>query len=219
MKRARLAALAVAMLLAAWTLPTAAFALSPAVSATTEAVATFAGGCFWCMESPFEKLPGVKDVRSGYIGGHLENPSYKDVSSGRSGHAEAVQIVYDPTQIGYDKLLYVFWRNVDPLTANRQFCDSGPQYRSAIFVHNPAQRQAARASRDALAASGRFAKPIVTEIVDATTFYPAEDDHQDYYKKNPLRYAYYRTGCGRDARLQEVWGDEAGGGKDAGDHP
>lgn len=205
-------ALVMAMLLA--TAPFAARALSPtATPTTTEAVATFAGGCFWCMEPPFEKLPGVRSVVSGYIGGHVANPTYKQVSAGGTGHAEAVEIRYDPTRISYEQLLYVFWRNIDPLAADRQFCDRGAQYRAAIFVHDDAQRAAAEASRRALETAGRFQQPIVTEIVVAGRFYPAEAEHQDYYKKNPLRYNYYRFNCGRDARLQELWGTEAGGAK------
>ena len=205
-------ALVMAMLLAST--PFAARALSPtAIPTTTEAVATFAGGCFWCMEPPFEKLPGVRSVVSGYIGGHVANPTYKQVSAGGTGHAEAVEIRYDPTRISYEQLLYVFWRNIDPLVADRQFCDRGAQYRAAIFVHDDVQRAAAEASRRALETAGRFQQPIVTEIVVAGRFYPAEAEHQDYYKKNPLRYNYYRFNCGRDARLQELWGTEAGGAK------
>ena len=205
-------ALVMAMLLAST--PFAARALSPtATPTTTEAVATFAGGCFWCMEPPFEKLPGVRSVVSGYIGGHVANPTYKQVSAGGTGHAEAVEIRYDPTRISYEQLLYVFWRNIDPLVADRQFCDRGAQYRAAIFVHDDVQRAAAEASRRALETAGRFQQPIVTEIVVAGRFYPAEAEHQDYYKKNPLRYNYYRFNCGRDARLQELWGTEAGGAK------
>jgi peptide-methionine (S)-S-oxide reductase len=175
------------------------------------AKATFAGGCFWCMEHPFDALDGVVSVESGYVGGHVEFPTYEAVSSGGTGHAEAVEIVYDPKKVSYDKLLHVFWRNIDPLVANRQFCDAGEQYRSAIFVHDAAQRQAAEASKAALEASTRFkGQRLLTEIVDASTFYRAEEYHQDYYKKNPIRYSYYRGGCGRDARLKKIWGEEAG---------
>jgi peptide-methionine (S)-S-oxide reductase len=189
-------------------------ALSPAATPpAAEAVATFAGGCFWCMEPPFEKLPGVRSVVSGYIGGHTTDPTYKQISAGGTGHAEAVQILYDPTRISYEQLLYVFWRNIDPLVDDRQFCDRGSQYRPAIFVHDDAQRAAAEASRRELEAAGRFPRPIATEIAAAGRFYPAEEEHQDYYKKNPLRYNYYRFNCGRDARLQELWGTEAGGAK------
>jgi peptide-methionine (S)-S-oxide reductase len=174
------------------------------------AKATLAGGCFWCMEGPFENLPGVLSVISGYTGGHKKNPTYDEVSSGGTGHAEAVQIVYDPAKVGYEQLLEIFWHNIDPLTANAQFCDRGSQYRSAIFFHDEAQRLAAEASKQKIEASGRFKQKIVTEIVPATVFYPAEAYHQDYYKKNPLRYQTYRTGCGRDRRLRELWGDKAG---------
>jgi peptide-methionine (S)-S-oxide reductase len=175
----------------------------------TLATATFAGGCFWCMEPPFDKLPGVVSTTSGYIGGTKQNPTYKDVSAGGTGHAEAVQVVYDPGKVSYAQLLEVFWHNVDPLTANGQFCDKGDQYRSAIFFHDAEQQRLAEESKKQLEASGRFKQPIVTQVVPATTFYAAEEYHQDYYKKNPLRYRYYRHGCGRDARLEEVWGQEA----------
>jgi peptide-methionine (S)-S-oxide reductase len=166
-------------------------------------VATFAGGCFWCMEPPFDSLPGVVATTSGYTGGRTANPTYEQVSAGTTGHAEVVQVRYDPKKISYEKLLEVFWRNVDPLTANRQFCDAGAQYRSAIFYHDEAQRRLAEASKRALDA--RFEQPIVTEIVKAAKFYPAEDYHQDYYKKNPVRYKVYRWNCGRDQRLKAVW--------------
>jgi len=175
--------------------------------------ATFAGGCFWCMEGPFEKLPGVKSAVSGYMGGHKKNPTYEEVSSGGTGHAEAVQVVYDPAKVSYEKLLEVFWHNIDPLQANAQFCDRGSQYRSAIFYHDEAQKAAALESKSAIESKGRFPKPIVTEIVAAAVFYPAEEYHQDFYKRNPLRYNSYRLGCGRDRRLKELWGDQAGGGK------
>jgi peptide-methionine (S)-S-oxide reductase len=174
------------------------------------AVATFAGGCFWCMEPPFDKLDGVIATVSGYTGGTVPNPTYEQVSSGRTGHAEAVQVTYDPTRISYAKLLDVFWHNIDPTVKDRQFCDIGSQYRSAIFVHDAEQRRVAEASRAAIERSKPFKGAIVTPIVDAGAFYPAEDYHQDYYLKNPIRYRYYRTGCGRDARLQELWGDQAG---------
>ncbi|MGI9046154.1 MAG: peptide-methionine (S)-S-oxide reductase MsrA [Burkholderiales bacterium] len=168
--------------------------------------ATFAGGCFWCMEPPFDKLDGVVSTTSGYTGGQTRNPTYESTSSGRTGHAEAVQIVYDPKKIGYEKLLDVFWRNVDPLTANAQFCDHGSQYRTAIFFHGEEQKRLAGESKQALEKSEKFKKPIVTEIAPVTEFYPAEDYHQDYYIKNPLRYKYYRFSCGRDQRLEELWG-------------
>jgi peptide-methionine (S)-S-oxide reductase len=178
---------------------------------TSLAKATFAGGCFWCMEGPFDKLDGVVSTTSGYIGGKDKNPTYGAVSAGITGHAEAVEIVYDPKKVSYEKLLYVFWRNIDPTTKNRQFCDGGSQYRSGIFTHDAAQKAAADASKIALEKSKPFNGNIETEITTATTFYPAEDYHQDYYQKNPVRYAYYRNGCGRDKRLKELWGAEAGG--------
>lgn len=168
------------------------------------ATATFAGGCFWCMEKPFDELPGVTATISGYTGGHKANPSYKQVSAGTTGHTEVVQITYDPQQISYAELLKVFWRNIDPLAVNRQFCDVGSMYRSGVFYHDEQQRAAAEASKQQL--SGRFSQPIATEITAATIFYPAEDYHQDYYQKNPVRYSYYRWGCGRDKRLEELWG-------------
>ena len=177
-----------------------------AVAAPVDAaVATFAGGCFWCMESPFEKLDGVLDVTSGYAGGSEPNPTYEEVSSGTTGHAEAVQVRYDPARVSYQGLLDVFWRQIDPTDPGGQFADRGRQYRSAIFVHGEAQRELADASKEALAASGRFAKPIATEIVPLEVFYRAEDHHQDYYKKHPIRYAYYRSGSGRDRFLDEAW--------------
>lgn len=179
-------------------------AAAPSSGTTPTAKATFAGGCFWCMEPPYDELEGVISTISGYIGGTKKKPTYEEVSGGATGHAEAVQITYDPTKIGYEKLLDVFWRNIDPLTANAQFCDSGSQYRSAIFYHDEAQKKLAEGSKKRL--QSRFKQPIVTEIVRATEFYPAEDYHQDYYKKNPVRYKIYRYSCGRDQRLQELWG-------------
>ena len=181
-------------------------AAAPTSGTTPTAKATFAGGCFWCMEPPYDELEGVISTISGYIGGTKRNPTYEEVSGGSTGHAEAVQIAYDPTKISYEKLLDVFWRNIDPLTANAQFCDSGSQYRSAIFYHDEAQKNLAEGSKKRL--QSRFKQPIVTEIVRATEFYPAEDYHQDYYKKNPVRYKIYRYGCGRDQRLQTLWGTE-----------
>jgi peptide-methionine (S)-S-oxide reductase len=168
--------------------------------------ATFAGGCFWCMEPPFEKLGGVLSVTSGYTGGDKKNPTYEEVSGGGTGHAEAIEIAYDPAVISYAELLEVFWRNVDPLTANAQFCDHGSQYRSAVFYHDETQKRLAHASKKAL--EKRFEKPIVTEITAASEFYPAEEYHQDYYKKNPIRYEFYRYNCGRDQRLAELWGSD-----------
>ena len=168
--------------------------------------ATFAGGCFWCMEPPFEKLPGVLSVTSGYTGGRTDNPKYEEVSSGGTGHAEAVEVLYDPARITYEKLLDVFWRNIDPTTKDRQFVDRGSQYRAAIFYHNEEQKRLADESKKALEKSGRFKGPVYTEIVPASEFYPAEEYHQQYYKKNPLRYKFYRYNCGRDERLKELWG-------------
>jgi peptide-methionine (S)-S-oxide reductase len=172
-----------------------------------QAVATFAGGCFWCMEPPFDKLDGVISTTSGYSGGHQDNPTYKQVSAGRTGHTEVIQIVYDPDKITYQQLLETFWVNIDPLTANAQFCDRGSQYRSGIFYHDPEQKKLAEASAKAIQAM--FDKPVVTEITEFSKFYPAEDYHQDYYTKNPVRYNYYRWGCGRDKRLEELWGPPA----------
>ena len=170
--------------------------------------ATFAAGCFWCMESPFEKLDGVSSVISGYISGHVENPTYEQVSSGTTGHTEAVQVTYDPETISYQGLLDVFWRQFDPTDGGGSFHDRGSQYRSGIFYHNDEQKKLAEASKQALDASGKFDQPISTEITEATTFYPAEDYHQDYYKKNPIRYNYYRSGSGRDKYIENTWGDE-----------
>ena len=174
------------------------------LGSTPLAKATFAGGCFWCMEPPYDELEGVVSTISGYTGGTKKNPTYEQVSAGTTGHTEAVEITYDPKKISYEKLLDVFWRNIDPLTANAQFCDSGSQYRSAVFYHDQTQKTLAEASKKRL--QSRFKQPIVTEIVRASEFYPAEDYHQDYYKKNPIRYKLYRYGCGRDKRLQELWG-------------
>ena len=172
--------------------------------------AIFAGGCFWCMEQPFDKFPGVVSTTSGYTGGKVANPTYEQVSAGITGHAEAVKIVYDPTKVTYAQLLDVFWHNIDPTVRDQQFCDHGSQYRSAIFFVDANQRKLAEDSRAALEKSKPFKEPIVTEISMATAFYPAEDYHQDYYQKNPVRYSYYRSRCGRDARLKELWGDRAG---------
>lgn len=168
-------------------------------------VATFAGGCFWCMEPAFEELDGVHDVISGYTGGKAGKPTYEEVSEGATGHAEAIQITYDPQKVGYEKLLDIFWQNIDPTAKDRQFADVGSQYRSGIFYHHEAQRQAAEKSREAMGQSGRFKDPIVTEITPAETFYPAEDYHQDYHKKNPMQYKFYRSGSGRDQFLNRVW--------------
>jgi peptide-methionine (S)-S-oxide reductase len=171
------------------------------------AFATFAGGCFWCIEADFEKLDGVLSVTSGYTGGDVADPTYKQVSKGGTGHAEAVRVVYDPAVVTYDELLHHFWRNIDPTVENRQFCDVGDQYRAAIFYHDAAQREAAERSRVELEENKPFEGPIVTEITAAGPFYPAEASHQDYAEKNPIRYAYYRKGCGRDARLRDLWGE------------
>jgi peptide-methionine (S)-S-oxide reductase len=174
---------------------------------STFAKATFAGGCFWCMEPPYDKLDGVISTISGYSGGSVANPSYEQVSSGRTGHAEVLQIEYDPSKVSYQELLEVFWRNVDPVDAGGQFCDRGDQYRTAIFYHDEQQRRLAEASKETLDRSGKLPKGIVTEIVPMTAFYAAEEYHQDYYLKNPLRYKYYRTACGRDRRLNQLWGE------------
>ncbi|MEM7706785.1 MAG: peptide-methionine (S)-S-oxide reductase MsrA [Pseudomonadota bacterium] len=168
------------------------------------AKATFAGGCFWCVEADFDKVDGVISTTSGYTGGDALNPSYRDVVSGRTGHAEAVEVVYDPSKVSYEELLQVFWLNIDPTVANRQFCDSGSQYRTAIYTHDA--QQFAQASASAGGVRERLGEEVFTEIEAAERFYPAEDYHQDYYKKNPLRYRSYRTGCGRDRRLKKIWG-------------
>ena len=171
------------------------------------AKATFAGGCFWCMEPPFDKLDGVLSTTSGYTGGHLDNPSYEQVSSGRTGHTEAVEIVYDPAKVSYEKLLEVFWVNIDPTDAKGQFCDRGSQYRSGIFYNSEEQRQLAEASKKKIDASGRLPKTVVTEVTEATTFYRAEEYHQDYYQRHEFRYKLYRRGCGRDRVLEKLWGE------------
>jgi len=175
---------------------------------TTYEKATFAGGCFWCMEAPFDKLKGVIAVTVGYTGGRMENPTYEEVSSGRTGHAESVEILYDPAQISYATLLDVFWHNIDPTTRDREFVDVGNQYRTAIFYHSEEQKRLAEESKRKLDASGKFGKPIVTEIVPAGKFYPAEDYHQHYYKKNPTRYKFYRFNSGRDQYLDRIWGKD-----------
>jgi peptide-methionine (S)-S-oxide reductase len=177
----------------------------PQANAQSLAKATFAGGCFWCMEKPFDGLPGVVSTTSGYTGGQTERPSYRQVSSGTKGHAESVQVIYDPTQVSYEKLLDVFWHNVDPLDGGGQFCDRGSQYRSSVFVYDEAQRKAAEQSKQTLEQSG--IQPIATEIISASEFYPAEDYHQNYYETNALKYRFYRFACGRDQRLTQVWGE------------
>lgn len=178
-----------------------AVAAGPAPTAS----AVFTGGCFWCLEADFEKLPGVLEAQSGYAGGTLDNPSYEQVSAGTSGHIESVKVTYDPAKLSYAALLDYFWHHVDPTVQNRQFCDVGSQYRTAIFVENDAQRAAIEASKTAIIKTGVI-KTIFTETIALKKFYPAEEYHQDYYKKNPIRYNYYRSGCGRDARVAEVWG-------------
>jgi peptide-methionine (S)-S-oxide reductase len=180
-------------------------ALDPAVADT----ATFAGGCFWCMEPPFDKLDGVAATVSGYAGGSVANPSYEQVTAGTTGHAESLRVVYDSTKVSYEDLLYVFWRNIDPLDNGGQFCDRGSSYRPVLFVHDARQRRLAEQSKQQIAQ--RFDQPLKVPIEPLDAFYRAETYHQNYYQKNPTRYKTYRRGCGRDARLQELWGEEAGG--------
>jgi peptide-methionine (S)-S-oxide reductase len=194
----RLAILAVSMLVAA--AAHAADETPPAGSA----VATFAGGCFWCMEGPFDTVPGVLSTTVGYTGGRTPDPTYPVVSAGGTGHAESIQVTFDPSRVTYEQLLDVFWKNVDPTDAGGQFCDRGDQYRSAIFTHDAEQQTLALASREAVAK--QLGKPVETRVVPATKFYPAEEYHQDYYRKHPIRYRFYRTTCGRDRRLHAVWG-------------
>jgi peptide-methionine (S)-S-oxide reductase len=169
------------------------------------ATAIFAGGCFWCIEADFEKLPGVIEAESGYTAGKTPNPTYEQVSAGGTGHTEAIRVSYDPAKVSYQQLVDYFWRHVDPTVKDRQFCDVGTQYRTGIYWQNEAERKIAEGSRDALLKSGKLAR-VHTEIAAASAFYPAEEYHQDYYKKNPIRYAYYRKSCGRDARVREIWG-------------
>jgi peptide-methionine (S)-S-oxide reductase len=176
----------------------------PSSPLATQALATFAGGCFWCVEADFDKVPGVISTTSGYTGGKVTNPTYQQVSAGGTGHTEAVEVVYDPAKVSYEKLLDGFWRNHDPLVKNAQFCDRGAQYRAAIFYRDEEQRRLAEASKQTVQA--RFKEPIQTEIVAAGPFYKAEDYHQDYYLKNPIRYKFYRYNCGRDQRLEQLWG-------------
>ncbi|MCX5724917.1 MAG: peptide-methionine (S)-S-oxide reductase MsrA [Nitrospirae bacterium] len=177
-----------------------------ATEATAPGKAYFAGGCFWCMEEAFEKVEGVSSVISGYMGGTVANPSYEEVSAGRTGHAESVEVVYDPAKVSFQQLLGVFWRNVDPLTANAQFCDHGSQYRAALFFQTSEEKRLAELSKQAIEQSARFAAPIATQIVPAAQFYPAEEYHQDFYKKNPVRYKFYKYNCGRAQKLEELWG-------------
>jgi peptide methionine sulfoxide reductase msrA/msrB len=193
--------------------------LGPSLQARTAAPppaslarATFAGGCFWCMETPFDKIPGVVSTTSGYAGGRVKSPTYEQVSTGTTGHAESIQVVYDPAKVSYERLLDVFWRNVDPTDGGGQFCDRGSQYRTVVFYEGETQKRASEESKRALEASGRLPKPVVTEIVPLEAFYPAEDYHQGFCRKNPQRYMTYRAACGRDGRLKELWGEEAGKG-------
>jgi len=195
--------------LVVWTLALALLAVTAsAKDKGTSAFAIFAGGCFWCMEADFEKVDGVRSVTSGFTGGDVVSPAYKQVSAGGTGHTEAIRIIYDPEIVSYEELLDLFWERIDPTVSDRQFCDEGSEYRAAIFYGNEAERQAAERSKTELEQVKLFAEPIVTEITAASTFYPAEEHHQDYYKKNPRKYAYYRKGCGRDERLAELWGEK-----------
>lgn len=189
----------------AWT---AGAVTSPGPDAGLE-IATFAGGCFWCVESDFDKVPGVVRTVSGYTGGHVDNPSYRQVSSETTGHREAVQIYFDPDEVRYDALLEIYWRSVDPTDAGGQFCDRGESYTTAIFVNSDEQRRAALESKRTLGQSGLLMQPVVTPVIDAPAFYPAEAYHQDYYRKNPLRYRFYRAACRRDARVEALWGPQA----------
>jgi peptide-methionine (S)-S-oxide reductase len=205
MKNLRRFVLLLIPLIAALLLPFA--ATSARAQATEKAI--FAGGCFWCVESDFDKVAGVISTTSGYTGGTLAKPTYEQVSAKHSGHAEAVEVVFDPARVSYEKLVEHYWRTIDPTTRDRQFCDVGNPYRTAIFPIGEAQLKVALASKAALEKSKPFAEPIVTEVTPASAFYPAEDYHQDYYKKNPLRYQYYRLSCGRDARVKALWGAQA----------
>lgn len=181
------------------------------MSDSTTARATFAGGCFWCMEPPFDDVEGVRSTTPGYAGGHVEDPSYEQVCSGETGHAEVMQVEYDPEMVSYEKLLTIFWHNIDPTDEGGQFADRGDQYRTAIFYHDEDQRRKAEASRRELEASGRFDEPIVTEIEPLDAFFPAEEKHRDFYRTNPTHYRRYKVACGRPERLEEIWGEEAGG--------
>ena len=180
--------------------------LQPVVESGEPAKAYFSGGCFWCMEEAFEKVDGVIAAVSGYMGGTVQNPSYEEVSSGRTGHAESIEVLYDPSKVTYNQLLEAFWRNVDPITPTAQFCDHGTQYRAAIFYQNDQEKRFAEESKQAIEQSKRFTQPIVTQIVMASQFYTAEEYHQDFYKKNPIRYKFYKYNCGRAQRLDELWG-------------
>ena len=181
-------------------------AISQAAANSTQGKAYFAGGCFWCMEEVFENVEGVLSVTSGYMGGTVARPSYEEVSAGRTGHAESVEVAYDPTKVSYQKLLDAFWLNVDPITPNAQFCDHGSQYRSAIFFQTDEEKRTSETSKQAIEQSSRFKDQIVTQIVMASQFYPAEEYHQDFYKKNPIRYKFYKYNCGRAQRLETLWG-------------
>lgn len=195
------------LLLMGWFNPV--YAGTEGATAQGTARATFAGGCFWCMEHPFDELPGVLETTSGYTGGSVENPTYRQVSSGTTGHLESVQIEYDPDQISYEDLLQVYWHNVDPVDDGGQFCDRGSQYRPAIFYHDADQQQQAEVSRQSLEDSGILDQPVAAELIEASEFYPAEDYHQNYYQTHPVRYNVYRYACGRDQRLSEIWGEES----------
>lgn len=203
----RFIACALGALVLAASAATAQTAGAPATAPAQKlAVATFASGCFWCTEADFDKVKGVVETTSGYMGGKTPNPTYRQVSAGGTGHAEVLQLKYDPSQVTYKELLDVYWHNVDPLDGTGQFCDRGDQYRPAIFYHTDEQKRLAEESKAALKKSGRFSQPIVVEITAASTFTAAEDYHQDYYKRNPIQYFIYRHGCGRDARLEALWG-------------
>jgi len=203
-RRAALSVLTLGILLVgAWSVQSTGQAAADA----TLGKAYFAGGCFWCMEEAFEKVEGVLSATSGYMGGRVANPTYEEVSAGRTGHAESVEVVYDPSKVTYQKLLDAFWHNVDPVTPNAQFCDHGSQYRSAIFFQTDEEKRASDSSKHAIEQSKRFTEPIVTQIVPASQFYPAEEYHQDFYKKNPLRYKIYKYNCGRAQRLEALWGN------------
>ncbi len=206
MSRFRLSAVLLALIGCTLATPAASQSKGAAASAAVTDTATFAGGCFWCVEEVYQDVDGVISAVSGYIGGKQPNPTYEQVSDGRTGHAEAVAVVYDPAKISYDRLLQLFWRNVDPVAVDRQFCDAGAQYRSAIFYHDAEQRRLAEASKAEIQSSKRFDRPIATEIVKAGPFFPAEEYHQDYYEKNPVRYKFYKWNCGRAQRLEELWG-------------
>jgi peptide-methionine (S)-S-oxide reductase len=202
-RQGALSILSVAILLiGAWNIQSTSLVAADAILGK----AYFAGGCFWCMEEAFEKVEGVLSVTSGYMGGTVANPSYEDVSAGRTGHAESIEVAYDSAKVSYRKLLDTFWRNVDPITPNAQFCDHGSQYRSAIFFQTDEEKRDVEASKQVIEQSKRFKEPIVTQIVMVSQFYPAEEYHQDFYKKNPIRYKFYKYNCGRAQRLEELWG-------------